>query len=48
MSGYISKTYRYDLDVLKDLAIIAEMLYHAGWSLGHVSVQKNNMARIDY
>lgn len=25
------KTYRYDLDLLKGLAIIAVMLYHAGW-----------------
>lgn len=31
MSGCINKTYRYDLDVLKGLAIIAVVLYHAGW-----------------
>lgn len=31
MSGCISKTYRYDLDVLKGIAIIAVVLYHAGW-----------------
>ena len=31
MSGCISKTYRHDLDLLKGLAIIAVVLYHAGW-----------------
>lgn len=31
MSECISKTYRYDLDVLKGVAIIAVVLYHAGW-----------------
>lgn len=31
MSGCISKTYRCDLDVLKGVAIIAVVLYHAGW-----------------
>lgn len=31
MSGCISKTYRHDLDLLKGLAIVAVVLYHAGW-----------------
>lgn len=31
MSGCTSKTYRCDLDVLKGVAIIAVVLYHAGW-----------------
>ena len=28
---YTTRTYRYDLDLLKGLAIIAVVLYHAGW-----------------
>ena len=31
MSGCINKIYRHDLDLLKGLAIIAVVLYHAGW-----------------
>lgn len=31
MSGCTSNPYRYDLDLLKGFAIIAVMLYHAGW-----------------
>ena len=31
MSGCISRSYRHDLDLLKGFAIIAVMLYHAGW-----------------
>lgn len=31
MLGCINKTYRYDLDVLKGITIIAVVLYHAGW-----------------
>ena len=31
MPGCTSKTYRCDLDVLKGVAIIAVVLYHAGW-----------------
>ena len=27
----LENTYRYDLDLLKGLAIIAVVLYHAGW-----------------
>lgn len=35
------KTYRYELDLLKGLAIIAVMLYHAGWcKSGYLGVCK--------